>query len=611
MNIISEREVIDYILRGNSGNNPRFACYFGAGVSAEAGVKTAWQICDEIRKEKARMYGYDLRRTQTEPKQPALNFPEIDAELHWNDPSRRYSESIRAYAPSIADRVSYFRDMLQGVKPAFFHHALALISAEGYFKRTSFTTNFDKLLENAFVQQNMVECQPIRTEEEANLFWDDSRHHVIKLHGDYDTQNILNIDQETTRLNDVIENRVERILENAGLIVIGAAGFERSVQYLFDNLSDKCFREGLVLRYGLFWGVYMGEARPEGLTHEKLHTMVERRLRDDQVIAPQIQDMMRIRSDLNRAKFCFFPVWGSGDFLFELIREAARRHQHALLLKTAEQYLDREMRVRYTLKQRGNLTPSGIEAYTSKLDNRRKTTENLIKTDGAMPEAVYEVQSTTSSLRIRILYGDMSNREFMMRPEFQRDTRGRLAVVSPEDTLITAGGGLAEILLDKAGSQRMLYEIAKFSPIQHGAVAVTSAGNLPVHYIFHAAAVKINPDGTPSFQSNDTTNHPILNGIPEKNGVLQATMTVLVKAYYLNVSAIWLPLMGTGTGGLDYKQSLASSLKAIKYWEADIKTDLLVQIFIFKERSLPRHEVHDQLEEVLGSSFQFLPIQER
>ena len=71
----------------------------------------------------------------------------------------------------------------------------------------------------------------------------------------------------------------------------------------------------------------------------------------------------------------------------------------------------------------------------------------------------------------------------------------RRAVISPDDTLISASGGAALALVLKAGPQVVLNELSKFSSVTQCQIVVTSGGDLPVHYIYHAAATRLNPDG--------------------------------------------------------------------------------------------------------------------
>ena len=119
----------------------------------------------------------------------------------------------------------------------------------------------------------------------------------------------------------------------------------------------------------------------------------------------------------------------------------------------------------------------------------------------------------------------------------------RRAVVSPEDTAISAGGGVAYALLQKAGQFNILNELAKLAPVDHGDVAVTSGGELPVHYIFHAAAMMIRRDATYLIAKAD---------------VFRTMSRVLELADALDVKVLWVPLLGAGVGSVPATGSLAA-----------------------------------------------------
>ena len=186
--------------------------------------------------------------------------------------------SMKKAFGNAAERVEYFRAMLKDKSPSFSHHAVALLIRHRYLKSTCLTTNFDKLIEAAFMQQDFAECQPIRNDEEARYWVNaENRHFVIKLHGDYDTDNILNTASETVRISETMLNVVQNLLDYSGLIVIGTAGNEKSVHTMFDMLAQRKLMQR-VLRFGLYWGVYVGPSKPKDLTGSDIDNLVVREL---------------------------------------------------------------------------------------------------------------------------------------------------------------------------------------------------------------------------------------------------------------------------------------------------------------------------------------------
>ena len=141
---------------------------------------------------------------------------------------------------SVASGGTLARKIVVEKPPSFSHHALALLMRNRYMKSTCITTNFDKLIETSFMQQDFSESQPIRNDEEA-MYWINAqdRYYVLKLHGDYDTDNILNTASETTKISDTMLECVQNLLDYSGLVVIGSAGNEKSVHTMFDTLAQE------------------------------------------------------------------------------------------------------------------------------------------------------------------------------------------------------------------------------------------------------------------------------------------------------------------------------------------------------------------------------------
>jgi len=88
-------------------------------------------------------------------------------------------------------------------------------------KRTIITTNFDKLIESAFVRLGALECQPIRTDvEQEYLDLEPDKTYVLKLHGDYDTYNIRNTASELLYIRESLAR--EAGLEDRGSQRLGS-----------------------------------------------------------------------------------------------------------------------------------------------------------------------------------------------------------------------------------------------------------------------------------------------------------------------------------------------------------------------------------------------------
>jgi O-acetyl-ADP-ribose deacetylase (regulator of RNase III) len=555
MRIVPDLDAIRYILQ----HPDSYVCYLGAGSSAEAGVKTAFQICDQIRDAVKPPNLRGKAETQW-----------LNSQLRWDDLALRYAICIQKYGNQ-ASRLQYFRQLLLGRRPSFCHHAVAMLATEGLLKKTILTTNFDKLVESAFTQQGRIECQAIRTKHELD-YWaqEKDKAYVLKLHGDYDTYNIANTLDQIFMIGDKMHDSLSVALKGAGMIVVGAAGHEKSVHTLLDRLSQRTGPPDHVLDFGLLWGVYMGPNRPAKLNKSDVLSTIQRTIGRDII---QLMERMESRNEM----FGFFPVWGAGNFFLDLIRHTKNR----TLIAAAHSYMDHEMRLRQVFID-AKLKPKAVEQHLQKLRKQRERL-NSISAASSQAETVYVAGRKRSSSKVRIIYGDITSRTLMSQTEFNRSRR---AVVSPEDTCISAGGGVAYQLLRKAGEYIILNELAKLQPIDQGSVATTSAGNLPVHYIFHAAALKINQDATYSVSNEEVTS--------VVNGVLRLSRA-------LDVREIWISLIGAGVAGLAAEASLRSILECARDWRTEYPSAL--NIVIYGDSVLPRTLAERITRQVLGHSF--------
>jgi hypothetical protein len=261
-----------------------------------------------------------------------------------------------------------------------------------YFRSTALTTNFDKLLEDAFTRQGAVECQPIRTDSELQ-FWDNvhNRYYVLKLHGDYDTQNISNTPDETVSISDNFRDDVSRLLEYAGLLVLGTAGQEKSIHTLFDELAKKA-ETGKVLRFGLLWGIYVGSVRPDEVSQKKIETLINEQLETASVSSDIKRMIERVQN--KEGLFYFFPIWGAADFMYRLV--AATRNRQ--LIGTAQRYLDRDMRLRAAFSRSG-LSKETIDKHLKTLTGKR--THRTTESERQVPE---QACSAVDSVNLKSAY---------------------------------------------------------------------------------------------------------------------------------------------------------------------------------------------------------------
>jgi hypothetical protein len=111
VDVITEAEAIHSLVI-DPGEHVAF---LGAGLSREAGVPLADEICTKIR--------HELALSETQPDDEWAR-----DKLNLDRPELRYSTCLEKYGTA-ASRVDYFRRLLKGVSPSFAHHALTLLMA--------------------------------------------------------------------------------------------------------------------------------------------------------------------------------------------------------------------------------------------------------------------------------------------------------------------------------------------------------------------------------------------------------------------------------------------------------------------------------------------------
>ena len=132
--------------------------------------------------------------------------------------------------------------------------------------------------------------------------------------------------------------------------------------------------------------------------------------------------------------------------------------------------------------------------------------------------ADYKINNTT----FRVTYGNIT--------QLVTDV-----VVSSDDNYLSMGGGVSLALLS-AGGESIRVEARKHIPLKIGDVAVTSAGNLPAKYIFHAVTIDYDNMTSASEES-----------------IRSATLKSMQLADTLGVKTIAFPALGTGDASFPFQ----------------------------------------------------------
>lgn len=131
------------------------------------------------------------------------------------------------------------------------------------------------------------------------------------------------------------------------------------------------------------------------------------------------------------------------------------------------------------------------------------------------------------------------------------------SIVNPANSMVTMGGGLAGIIR-KVGGDEIRQEAQKFVPVPVGKAVVTRAGKLPAKFVIHA---------------------PTMEKPAEKVGKENARLAmraILECAVENNISEVAVPGLGTGVGGVSYKDAAEVMVSEIKKYKGEYPKNVIL-----------------------------------
>ncbi len=221
------------------------AVLLGSGVSRAAGIPTGWEVTLDLVRRLAALEGGDAGARPDEWFRQA------------HDAEPCYSSLLGALARTPAERRTllqpYFEateeEREQGIKvPTAAHRAVARLVASGHV-RVILTTNFDRLMERALLDEGVTPVVVASADQAlgaAPLVH--QRCVVIKLHGDYLDDRILNVEAELAAYDPGMLALLDRVLDEFGLIVSGWSGeWDPALRSAIERCRSR--------RYSTYWGL--------------------------------------------------------------------------------------------------------------------------------------------------------------------------------------------------------------------------------------------------------------------------------------------------------------------------------------------------------------------
>lgn len=271
--MIDQLTSLSFSIHANKGV---YALLLGSGVSRAAGIPTGWEIVlDLIRKLAI------IEKEDCEP-DPAIWYNNKFGE----EPD--YSKLLSQLTHSPAERNQllkvYFEpndeELENGLKiPTDAHKAIADLAKSGYI-RVIITTNFDRLLEKALESVNITPTV-ISTPDSAEgaIPLQHTQCTIIKVNGDYLDTRFKNTPDELAEYDEKINNLLDRIFDEFGLIVCGwSAEWDLALYKTIEHCKNHRFTTYCTIR---------GEAK------EKLDKLIK--LREAKIIHIQDADTFFLR----------------------------------------------------------------------------------------------------------------------------------------------------------------------------------------------------------------------------------------------------------------------------------------------------------------------------
>lgn len=236
---------------------------FGAGSSVSAGVPSAYDLTWDF---KRRIYCADqayplpLFNNLTDPgkREQIQNYFDKQGNCPALDSSEEYSYYFERAFSSARDRSDYISKQTAGMQLTYGHKVMGILMKYRYLNLV-FTTNFDKAFENVASNQfqkleSWYAADLDSGENGIKFFQLGNRPLIVKLHGDYFSNNIKNTSDELQGQDKRLRDILSISLDTNGLCVMGYSGRDKSIM----DVLRESVKKSSSFPGGLFWFARVG-----------------------------------------------------------------------------------------------------------------------------------------------------------------------------------------------------------------------------------------------------------------------------------------------------------------------------------------------------------------
>lgn len=240
------------------------AWLFGAGSSVAAGVPSAYELTWDFKKIiycAEQYYPVNLYNNLDQGlKEQIQNYFDAQANCPPLGSPKEYSYYFERAYSSARDRSEYIMNKTSGMQLSYGHKVIGIL-LKNAFINLIFTTNFDKAFENVANSQfrkleHWYSADLDNGDSGAKFFLSGKRPMIVKLHGDYFSDNLKNTTNELKGQDEKLRNILSLTLDTNGLCIMGYSGRDQSVM----NVLFEAAKKPTTFSNGLFWFIQSGSS---------------------------------------------------------------------------------------------------------------------------------------------------------------------------------------------------------------------------------------------------------------------------------------------------------------------------------------------------------------